>query len=130
VVVDFILQRQPFFPLARAVFQLVATGKISGLVSASSVTDVYYLVQRELKDHFRTLNSLIDVSKMFRLADTTKTDIRLALSSPMKDFEDAVVAATAARERADFIITRNVADFTASPVAAVSPDDFLTRWHN
>jgi predicted nucleic acid-binding protein len=41
--------------------------------------------------------------------------------------EDAVVAATAARENADFIVTRNAGDFTKSPVPAISPADFLKR---
>jgi hypothetical protein len=40
-------------------------------------------------------------------------------------FEDAVVAAIAQREKADFIVTRNGRHFRNSPVPAVSPADFL-----
>ena len=40
-------------------------------------------------------------------------------------FEDAVVAATAARENLDYLITRNTDDFDKSPVPAITPADFL-----
>ena len=41
---------------------------------------------------------------------------------PFADFEDAVVATVAI-----YIITRNVADFTGSPVPAITPTDFLSQ---
>jgi len=43
----------------------------------------------------------------------------------MPDFEDAIIAATALREKADYIITRNAKDYSKSPVPAVTPDEFL-----
>jgi hypothetical protein len=52
-------------------------------------------------------------------------DITAALPMNISDFEDAVVAAIAKREKADFIITRNEADFANSPVPALSPARFL-----
>jgi predicted nucleic acid-binding protein len=45
----------------------------------------------------------------------------------MPDFEDAVIAAVAQREGADYIVTRNTKDFIASPVPAITPEDFLAR---
>ena len=41
----------------------------------------------------------------------------------MQDFEDAVVAATAARHSAAYIITRNIDDFRFSPVPAITPKE-------
>jgi hypothetical protein len=43
----------------------------------------------------------------------------------MPDFEDSVVAAVAAAAGCDYIVTRNVRDFTGSPVLAVTPAEFL-----
>jgi hypothetical protein len=43
----------------------------------------------------------------------------------LKDFEDAVVASVAARQGCDVIVSRNAVDFSASPVRAISPADFL-----
>jgi len=42
-------------------------------------------------------------------------------------FEDAIIAATALRETAEYIITRNVKDFGQSPIPAVTPNDFLRK---
>jgi len=47
----------------------------------------------------------------------------------MNDYEDALLSHCAKRVKADFIITRNTADFTNSPVNAISPVEFLSR-HN
>ena len=44
------------------------------------------------------------------------------------DFEDAVIAATAERENADFLITRNTGDFIKSNISAISPADFLKKY--
>jgi predicted nucleic acid-binding protein len=65
--------------------------------------------------------------KVVTPVDTKAADLQEAIKLNFTDFEDAVVAATAARENADFIVTRNAGDFTKSPVPAISPADFLKR---
>jgi len=42
------------------------------------------------------------------------------------DFEDAVVAASALKEKCDFIATRNIGDFRNSPLKAVTPEELLS----
>lgn len=46
---------------------------------------------------------------------------------PMQDRKDAMQVAAAEACRADVIITRNVTDFTGSPIPACTPEDFLAR---
>lgn len=48
-----------------------------------------------------------------------------ALAAPMKDYEDALVAACAARNKIGYIVTRNIKDYEQSKVPAILPDDFL-----
>jgi predicted nucleic acid-binding protein len=55
------------------------------------------------------------------------SDINAALTLPINDFEDAVIAAVAKREKADYIVTRNEEDFKGSPVPAISPAMFLEQ---
>lgn len=45
----------------------------------------------------------------------------------MACFEDAVQSVTAERIHADYIITRNVRDFSRSKVIAFTPDELLAR---
>lgn len=47
---------------------------------------------------------------------------------PMKDFEDAVVASIALKAGCKVIVTRNIRDFTSSPVPGLLPEEFLERW--
>ncbi|MDR0876893.1 MAG: hypothetical protein LBN21_02485, partial [Treponema sp.] len=41
------------------------------------------------------------------------------------DFKDAVICATTIREKADYIITRNIDDFSTSPIKALTPEQVL-----
>jgi hypothetical protein len=46
----------------------------------------------------------------------------------MTDYEDALAAQCAKRIKADCIVTRNTADFMASPVPAKEPSAFLRQF--
>ena len=48
-----------------------------------------------------------------------------AMSSPMSDYEDAVMSETSFRECMDYIVTRNLRDYTKSKVPVLKPADFL-----
>lgn len=63
-----------------------------------------------------------------QVAPTTHADAVAALSWAMPDYEDALQAAAALSCGAAWIITRNIQDFTASPVPALTPEDFLARF--
>jgi hypothetical protein len=51
-----------------------------------------------------------------------------ARALPISDFEDAAVAVVAKASSSSFIVTRNVGDFVASPVPAITPSDFLSQF--
>lgn len=59
------------------------------------------------------------------VADILALDIRNALSDSMPDFEDAVVHSAAQRNKADYILTRNTADFKGSLIPAITPQKFI-----
>ncbi|MGB6223454.1 type II toxin-antitoxin system VapC family toxin [Haloferula sp.] len=61
------------------------------------------------------------------VATVSTADAKLALKLPMRDFEDALQAASALAWSADFIVTRNLPDYRKSPVPAVTPAAFLKR---
>jgi predicted nucleic acid-binding protein len=61
------------------------------------------------------------------ISKADKSDVFSAIASDFYDFEDALISAVAAREKADFIITRNKKDFKNSKVPAASPEEFLAQ---
>jgi predicted nucleic acid-binding protein len=107
-----------------------AQRKIEAIIGASSVTDIYYITRRNCKNAGQALGYIINMLKIVTPVDTKAVDIQEAIRLNFTDFEDAVVAATAARENADYLITRNVSDFSQSPVPAISPTDFLKKTAN
>jgi len=128
VVIDILMERQPFFKNSYAVLDMVAEKKIFGIVSAGAITDIYYLIRKEFPNYLYAQNAISDLLKNLFAVDTKAQDIHSALELGFSDFEDAVVSAVAVRERANFIITRNTKDFAKSSVKAVSPSDFLENY--
>jgi predicted nucleic acid-binding protein len=127
IVLDVVEKRVEFLRDSQKIIQLSADEEIDCVLSANAVTGVYYLVKRNFKDAKKALDAVVRFSKLIRFVDTTVQDIHQAMTSPMSDFEDAVIAAVAQREGADYIITRNTKDFAASPVSAVTPEEFLEK---
>lgn len=62
---------------------------------------------------------------LFDVLDTSGMDCRRAIPSPVSDFEDAVMTETALRYEVDRIVTRNIRDYSKSPVQVYSPEQFL-----
>ncbi len=46
----------------------------------------------------------------------------------MKDFEGAIIAESCLRNGVDLILTYNLKDFAESPVAAMTPGDFVRSY--
>lgn len=44
IILDFLLQRKPFFQDAELLFETVSTGKIIGYVTATTLTDFFILL--------------------------------------------------------------------------------------
>lgn len=124
VALDFILCRQPFYSAAENMIETSNLKIISAYVSASSVTDVYYLARRELRDRNLALQLLKNFLKIVKVAAVSEKEIESALNLSWRDFEDAVQYSVAKSNEMDYIITRNIEDFSGSEVAVVTPEDF------
>ena len=126
VIID-ILEHRESFDASYRVIQLGIEKKLETIMSAGAVTDVYYIINRSLRDAKKAKAKIVALRSLVGICDTTAHDINTALTLKMADFEDAVIAAIAKRERAEYIITRNGADFANSPVSAISPAEFLAN---
>ncbi len=124
VVLDLLLDRRPFAEDAAAIFGMVERGDITGLLCATTVTTVDYLLTTSLPaDQVRpAIRSLL---ALFEVAAVGRGVLQAAADSRMADFEDAVLAMSAQGAGADRIVTRNTQDFRGAPVPAISPKEFL-----
>jgi predicted nucleic acid-binding protein len=127
VIIDILDRREPFFGDSYKLIQLAVQGKLEAFMSAGAVTDVFYIISRSIRDAQKAREKIIALTALIGFCDTTASDINAALTLNIADFEDAVIASAARRERADYIVTRNEAGFTDSPVPAIDPTQFLRQ---
>jgi len=106
VVLDALASREPFRAEAEKIFTLAAKEKFLGFVTANSITDIYYLVKKNASDA-TAREALRNLFQVFAVVDISGEDCENALESPIDDYEDALVAACAAKIGADYIITRD-----------------------
>ena len=125
VVIDALQSREPFAKDAQSVFLAAANNLFLGYISAKAVTDIYYLMHRHTHDDKASRDILNKLFALFDVLDTAGIDCRKAVLSPVSDFEDAVMVETALRSEVDCIVTRNLRDFTKSPVPVYEPKAFL-----
>ena len=125
ILLDVMATRQPFFETSSKVIETLKDKDITGYVSASSVTDIYYIARRELKDKELVIQLIKDILKFVKIATVSEDEINKALELEWSDFEDAVQYSTALLSQMDYIITRNAKDFKASEIPTISPEDFL-----
>lgn len=126
VIIDIFTKREPWFKNSyKSLSIAVETDTNELFISASCIADIFYLLRKSLKDKDKTKSCIERLSRLCTIADATSTDIQTALNSEMDDFEDAVVDSVAHRHGADYILTRNVKDFTDSLVKAITPDEFI-----
>ena len=124
VVLDVLLQRQPYFPASALALDQVGQDKVEGYIAGHAITNLFYLLRRHLgSDQSREV--LVKLMSKMRVAAVTDAVVREALSSPFPDFEDAVAHAAAKAVGTEAIVTRNLKDFRNGTVPAMLPEVFL-----
>lgn len=127
IIIDYLDDRAPFADHAEKIFDLCEKKKLTGILTASSVTDIYYIM-RKIIGREKALESLKMLFAVFEIAQVGKNDLLRAIESPVMDYEDALISVCAKHAKAECIVTRNIRDFTKSPVLPISPEDFLARF--
>ena len=126
VLLDVFQKREPHYAASAQVVSMVAAGTLIGVFPAHGLTTLYYLVRKHAS-RSNAENAMDRVLGHFQIGNLDTDGWREARMLPFADFEDAAVATVAASSASAFIITRNVGDFAASRVPAISPTDFLSQ---
>lgn len=126
IILDVLLNRSEFVKDSSLIWKLCETEKAKGYLSSLTFANLVYIMRKQLDpgkigDVFRKLNLI------FEFVDFSVSDLTRAAEMKWPDFEDAVQSVTADRVHADYIITRNVRDFSASRVIAFTPSELLAR---
>lgn len=130
IIIDALQNRIPFCESAQKILISCAENRFTGFITAKSLSDIYYITHRYTHDNSESRKVIEKLCKLFKVLDTTSKDCAEALYSQTADFEDAIMIQSAINNGMDCIITRNVKDYTKSPVAVLTPDDFLIQLRN
>lgn len=126
VILDVLCNRLPFVEDAQKVFRLCEVNKITGYISALSIPNIIYIMRKEL-DADKISDILEKFSLIFTIADLKSSDLTKAVKLGFDDYEDALQSVCASRIKADYIVTRNIKDFSGSKVTAIKPSELLER---
>ncbi len=124
VIVDVALEREPFYAESDRILTFVEEGEIQGYVSASTFSDLYYIIRRD-KGRDWTLEFLRQLATFCQVATVDNSVISIALTCNFKDFEDAIQYSSAVINLIDAIVTRNPRDFPVNTPRIVTPNQLI-----
>jgi predicted nucleic acid-binding protein len=120
VVLDALLSRDPWLGDARALWQAADEGRLAGFVTATTLTDVFY-VARTLADIARARQAVQVCLDAFEIVPVDRASLERAQQLSGSDLEDNVQIACVEAIKLDAIVTRDAVSFAASPIPVWSP---------
>jgi len=125
VILDVLLKREPFMWKSSNVLLLSEKEIIDGYVTASSITDIFYITNKTYNDKQKSMGLLKEVLKTIRIAAVSGEEIYRAIDLDWNDFEDAVQYTAGEQIHANYIITRDTGGYINSSITVINPSDFL-----
>ena len=124
IVLDIVLERDPWVEDATALLDAVAKGRADGYVGSHAVTTVHYVVERE-RSRAVAATAVSDLLQLLSVVPLGTADFQRALGLGLRDYEDAVQVAACLQIGADYLVTRNAKDYKGAPVTARSAGEVL-----
>lgn len=125
IVLDALLERESFVRDARALIEAIDSGQIEGYVTATTLTNIFYIVRKQTRSIERANLSVSQTLAAMQICSVDRDILEAAISSNLRDFEDAVQLACAIAENLDAIITRNPQDFAGAILPILSASELL-----
>ncbi|MEX0780780.1 MAG: PIN domain-containing protein [Balneolales bacterium] len=123
VILDVLLDREPYEITSYKLLTLVEKGYITGWIGSGTVNTLYYLMAGEL-EHKWVKRHLIEVLELFTIIPVTGEILEKSIKSSFLDFEDAVLCHAAEAYTLDYIITRNKVNFKGD-IPVYAPEELL-----
>jgi predicted nucleic acid-binding protein len=126
IVLDVLLNREPFVTEAKALWEANDDGRLTGYISASSLTDIFYVARRiaGVEAAGTAVRVCLDA---FEICEIDRPVLEYAYSLAGTDFEDDLQIACAHFADIGAIVTRDKTGFSGSPVLAATPGEVLSK---
>ena len=127
IIIDALANREPYADNAKKILEKCAAREVTGILAAHSIPNMFYIFRKNYsQDERRFL--LKNLCNIFKISDLNAKKILAALENEkFVDFEDCLQEECAVKSMADYIVTRNPADFANSRVKVILPEEFLKK---
>ena len=124
VILDYLMMRGPFFEASFECIVRCASDEFDGYVALHSLPTIWYILRKSPEEERREM--LEEVCGVLQVAGVSHEEVCRAIQmKDFKDFEDCLQDRCTKEVNAQYIITRNKADFAHSEVPALTPSEFL-----
>jgi len=106
VILDMVFNRSGC-DISMELFRKVKETGASAYITASSVTDIFYIIHKETHDTSRTYIIMENIFRLVAVLAVTEKDIQDAFELKWKDFEDCVQYMAGKNSGMNYIITAN-----------------------
>lgn len=127
IVLNFLLKREPFRQHAELLFEAIASGGITGYVTATTLTNIFYIARRLRQTIERARQAVTLTLSIAQVCPVDRATLEIALTSSLNDFEDAVQVSCAIAEKREAIVTRDLQDFSNSTLPVLSVNQALEQ---
>lgn len=124
IILDIALSREPHYKDSADIFKKIDNKMIFGFITATTITDIYYIAKKE-RGHIKASDFIANLIQIVDVVGIDREIIINSLTSQFLDFEDAIQSVASSFNNIDFIITRNINDYSNSEIKALCPTDFL-----
>jgi predicted nucleic acid-binding protein len=124
IVLDLLLDREPFSQDAQTLVSKVEKGEITGLLCATTITTIHYLIGRSSRKE-KSAEIIKSLLKLFEIANVTRAVLEEALEVNDRDYEDSVLYKSAYHAGAGMIVTRDRNGFGKSDIPVMNPQELL-----
>jgi predicted nucleic acid-binding protein len=127
IVLDFLLQREPFFRDAELLFLAIDAGQVIGYVTATTLTDIFYISRKHTRSIEQARQAVSETLTAMVICPIDRVVLKSAFDSGLVDFEDAVQIFGAIAQGLDAILTRDNQGFLSSPIPVLSIPKFFQQ---
>lgn len=124
VILDYLLEREPFYYDALKLWAACEEGTVEGYVSALTVNNVHYIAHR-LKSETTAMIAVRGILSVFNVVPLDKELMKLAADFHDRDYENDIQLQSAIRSGCTHLFTRDPTHFHTKALAIVPPSSFL-----
>ena len=126
IILDALLDREPFAEAALKLWQANLDGRLDGFVSAITPVNVFYIARR-LHNYQVAIEAVSEILLSFSVSIVDYQILNDAVNIDFRDYEDAVQHTCAIASGLDIIVTRNISDYTHATLSVLTPPDLLRQ---